>query len=245
MTQITHCRRFNGSSDEIRLTSTDLVGAVGAQTFAVIAKNDETGGFQWMISLQGGTGGEWAYGKTATALQLYFEAVATAGSDASYWTAAMGWCLVAVTRADGTSTPRWHRYRYDTSSWDHTNDGGTLAEVAAPSGTPNLWLGTYDGASEFFDGDMAVAAVWNSTALSDGQLEALTGSISAWESAAPTCLWLLDQADVGTSVTDRVGNADQAAITGTTAVAISDLAFDVGGGVSSNTSKGMTLLGVG
>lgn len=228
MAQIANVRRFNGSSDEIQLAATDYNTTVGAQTFAAIVKKANDTGFGSLISVSGGAGGEFTFQQNGSRTSLWHEPNTTSSSSA-YWEAAMGWCLVAISRADGNSTVRHHRYRYDTQTWDHT-DGGTLTETASPSGA-SLWLGTYNGSLEWMAMDLAVVGVFPS-ALSDGTLEGLTSGIGAWESASPTGLWMLNQSTV-TPITDRVGNGDEIAINGTTVASVSpsELPFDDGTGV--------------
>jgi hypothetical protein len=228
MTQIAYVREFNGSSDKIQLTPDDDNAAIGAMSWVAIARHDTTGN-RWMISAAGGSGGEWSFGHNAggTAPALWFEAT-TVNCPSAIFEITDNWCLVACTRADGNSTPRWHRYRYSDMDWQHVNHSGAVTETAALSGA-SLWIGSYDGASEYWDGKIACLGVWAGTALSDGQLEGMVDDIASWEALSPTGLWLLDQSSVATPVSDRVGTADQIAITGTTSVAESGLAFDVGG----------------
>jgi hypothetical protein len=142
----------------------------------------------------------------------------------------MGWLLVAVTKTTGTTTPRWHRYTYSSTTWDHQDDSSSIANAATPQATSEVYIGTYDPTTDLFNGEIAVVGFWNSTALSDGQLEGLTDDIAAWEALSPASLWLLNQSDVATTVEDRTGTSDESGRVGTTATAVSDLAFDVGGG---------------
>lgn len=231
MAQIAYAREFNGSGDKIQLTATDYNTAIGAMSWVAIASHDTTGN-RWIISAAGGTGGEWSLGHNAsgTAPALWFEPT-TANCPSAIFETTDGWCLIAVTRADGTSAPRYHRYRYSDSNWQHVDHGATVAETAALSGA-SVWIGSYNGSSEYWDGKVACIGVWAGTELSDGQLEGMTDDIASWEALTPTGLWLLDQASAATAVTDRVGAGDQTAITGTTAVAEATLAFDVGGEVA-------------
>jgi hypothetical protein len=142
----------------------------------------------------------------------------------------MDWLLVAVTKTNGTVTPRWHRYTYGTTTWDHVDDLTAIANATTPGATSEVYIGTYDPTTDLFNGEIAVVGFWNNTALSDGQLEGLTDDIGSWEALSPASLWLLNQSDVTTTVEDRTGTSDESGRVGTTATAVSDLAFDVGGG---------------
>jgi hypothetical protein len=242
MANIAFVRDFNGSSDYITLDDVDYDNiAMGATTFAAIVKTDTDSGFHWVLSAAGGFGGKWSLGQNGTAVSLFFNPN-TSNSAASIFTTAMGWCLIAVTRAGGASTPRFHRYRYDTGNWSHADGGGSLAETGVLDNS-TLRIGSYDGTTEFWDGKIACIGAWYATALSDSQLQELTTAFSSWQALSPTGLWLLNQSSTGSSVLDQVGHGHQTALNGTTVAAESTLAFDVGGGVvSSNRSL---LLGVG
>lgn len=230
MAQVTHVREFNGSSDEIELANTDFQAAPTDITVAaIITRAVDVSGFDWFWSIKpsaddsGYAGGIVSTGRT----------VLWAGSNGDqsadgYFTVAMSWCLIAFTKPDGASTVRTHRYRYDTQAWDHS-DISAGSDIPAPGATATMWLGTYNGAGEFYQGKIACVGVWHTSALSDGALEGLTDSIADWEAASPTGLWLLNQTTVTDPVLDRVGAGDEIARNGTTVVAEAGLGFDVGG----------------
>lgn len=254
MAQIAHVRRFDGTDDWIRLTSTDFVTAMGALTFLAIAKTSIADGDEYrdILIVSGGTGGQFglitrdAAGAGGPAMGWYGEGAGTVAFEQNDWfTPAMGWCLIGFTKADGTATPRLHRYQYDSQTWTHTDLGSTIDESNAASGTPNLYIGTWNASIEFFKGDIAVVGAWMSTALNDTQIESLAAGISAWDSLSPTGLWLLNQPSTSDTLLDRIGNGDQVAINGTTAVAESGLAFDVGAGAATAGGHRILTLGVG
>lgn len=239
MTQIAHVRSFNGTSDEIQLDATTYLSlALSATTIAAIVRRDTDTGWRWFWALHrtsgGGAGdGELLYGQDGAvneSLTGYFDSGTAAGSPQSssgFWNVAMDWCLVAVTKPDGIVTTRNHRYRYDTQEWAHEN-ASSGQDVASPV-AGQLWISSYNGATEWWSGEIACIGFWHSTELSDGQLEGLTDDIASWEALSPTGLWLLNQTDTAESVVDLIGSADQVAINGTSVVAESGLAFDVGG----------------
>lgn len=227
MANIANVRRFNGTSDEIQLDPDTLGDAQSDLTYAAICTNDGAAAFRNIIAVDG-TGGEWSFGADATDRLARYSATpaAVASTANSYFTSAMSWCLVAVTKFGGSAVTRFHRYRYDTLAWDHQDDATTRASPSTAS-SPVAWIGTFDGVSEWWDGDIACIGLWQNTRLSDAEIETLYSGISAWEALSPDGLWLLDQASAATPVTDRIGNADEIAINGTTVVSPGSLTFEV------------------
>lgn len=227
MANIAHARTFDGTDDTIQLANTGFLVAPGPATYAAIFKTTTQADGGGIISLMGGTGSEWAFEiRPSLVLALYDE---VGGFQVSPITAmATGvWYLVAVTKADGTATPRFHFYRYDTQVWVHENASATMVDQGLPAGSPTLHIGSEGNVSNYTSGDIACAGVWLSAALSDAALEGMVGSIASWEAQSPTALWLLNQTVTTDPVNDRIGDADQTAIAGTTVTAISDLAFAI------------------
>lgn len=240
MTQIANVRTFNGTSDEIQLDATDYGGAIGAQSYVAIAKHASGTGFQWIVNVfgNGGSGG-FGLGHQSTAnIAMHQNDTARTTFVNATWQASDGWALVAATRADGNSTPRLHRYFYSIggASWVHEDVSSALTESGTPAAPVQLWLGTREGSSNFFAGDIACVGLWQGTALSDANLETMETDIASWEALSPTGLWLLDQTSTAENLVDRVGNGDQVAINGTSVTAESGLAFDVGGDVGPGLS---------
>jgi hypothetical protein len=224
--QIAHARTFDSTDDYLLMADGGLITAITDMTVAAIIRiNDEADyrsimaippdSFEFMVN-------------PVNALSLYNGSV-TQQTDIDYVTEAMDWLLVAVTKTNGTVTPRWHRYTYGTTTWDHQDDSSSIANAATPQATSEVYIGTYDPTTDLFNGEIAVVGFWNSTVLSDGQLEGLTDDIAAWEALSPASLWLLNQSDVTTTVEDLTGTSDEIGRVGTTATAVSDLPFDVGG----------------
>ncbi len=124
-----------------------------------------------------------------------------------------GWCLVAVTKASGSATPRFHKYSFATGQWSHENGGAAYNN----SGTPaTVEIGHLPGLVDYFEGSLSAVACYSGV-LSDGQLEGLTGNLSSWLALTPSAMWVLNQASTATSVTDLSGNgANQTSLTDTT-----------------------------
>jgi hypothetical protein len=89
-------------------------------------------------------------------------------------------------------------------------------------------MGSDPGGSHY-KGLIACVGVWKASALSDGNVETLEDDIANWTALSPTSLWRLNQTSVADDVLDLVGNSHESSITGTTATAVSDLPFEVGG----------------
>lgn len=227
MAQIAHVRRFNGTSDEIELATTSLLTSPANLSVVALAKKSNVDGNRNVFTMEGGSGGQYAlYTSTTDQIELWTPGGA-GQSGATFYVDE--WVLIGVSKATGTTAPRFHTYRYSTTTFTHVDGATSWASPATPAGTVQAWIGTWDGASEWFTGDIACVGVWHGTALSDGQFEGLISDIAAWEALSPSGLWLLNQTSASEDVLDRAGSGDQVSISGTTAVAESGLAFEVGG----------------
>lgn len=225
MTQIANIRRFDGSDDTITLALGSLV-AFGPGTVAAIVKraSDTTNDFLFAAGSVVGQSYEfYVWNDDSISLDIN----GNAGFSALTLLAANDWALIAATKATGSVAVRFHKYVFSTTTWTHT-DGNALANGSAPATA--AYMGSTRAAGGPWHGDIAVGGVWN-VALSDVQLEGLTAAITAWEDLNPIALWLLDQTVTTDPVLDRIGNADETALVGTTVVEESGLEFDVGGEV--------------
>jgi hypothetical protein len=116
--------------------------------------------------------------------------------------------LIAISKADGTATPRAHKYPIGGSP-THTNGGGTLGDLSAAE---SIVFGEIDGA-DYFDGWLACCAIWDSV-LSDSNIESLVTTFTRanWLSLSPQ--FLVDELDA--FQTDYAGTSTRTSITGTT-----------------------------
>jgi hypothetical protein len=127
------------------------------------------------------------------------------------------WAIVVVTKTAGTTKPRFHRWIESGGGWVHEDGVGTIANPTL--GTPGkITIGSFQKTSSpnrFFDGDVAVAGVWN-VALTDLEVEGLSLNRASqdWKNTQSSGLQLLvdlNQPGV-TTVPDLSGNArDQSA----------------------------------
>lgn len=131
------------------------------------------------------------------------------------WRVADNWVLVGVSKTSGVTTPRFHKYVFDTGVWSHDDATGTgqnpLNTVAEHR------LSDYNnGTTLRWEGDIAAGAFWDRV-LADAEYELLALSLTDWYASAPKTLWLLDQQATGQNVPDLTGGgANQNGITGTT-----------------------------
>jgi hypothetical protein len=155
------------------------------------------------------------------------------------WSAADGWCLIAVTKATGSVAPRFHKYVYSTNTWTH-QDSATAAANRTPTAHAMLGgredpAGTY---VDFFDGDVEIAGAYASV-MTDTQIESLPFNLAAWFQAPPSLLDKLDQSATGQKVVDLSGNAfNESAITGTAVATSSVPVFNYGDGIWTPTLPG-------
>lgn len=127
------------------------------------------------------------------------------------WTTGI-WYLTGLTKASGSSTVRCHTYRYDTTTWTHTNYGN-VSNGTNGSAT-ELRTGWTSGADRL-DGKMAACAVWTSV-LTDLQIESLTARMSDWLALSPAWAVQFNQTNVAQNVLDLTnGGGNQSSLSGT------------------------------
>lgn len=116
------------------------------------------------------------------------------------------WWLLGYSKAAGTVTPRYHTYRYSTTTWAHGNFSGTTVS-AASSGVQ--WM---QSGAEPMGGSLLIGAVWDSN-LADAAFEELECLKDNWIAAAPDEAWRFDTTG---AITPFVGTSTQTASTGGT-----------------------------
>lgn len=147
--------------------------------------------------------------------RVYF-ATSGSGPATETYTASDGWRLLAVTKADGSSTVRGHSYDYGDQAWTHTDYSTKGDSTNGPVTT--VQVGRNNGFNEYLNADLAVVGVWGSV-LTDNQLEGLTDALIDWVTLSPAALWAFNQSSVASDVLDiSGGGADQSSITGTSVV---------------------------
>lgn len=208
-------RTFNGTSDRITVSAGAWDGFAGELTFAAIVKlGSDTAGYRSILGLKDGAGNGWDFSIQNTQLVMWLDDEdGGAFSVPSYITVAMGWVLVAVTHGSGAATPRFHRYRFDTDAWDHTDHSQTTTQTTPATGA-SLDIGSW-GAGQYFTGDIAIVGAWQSN-FSDGVIERLPWTLQQWvQPTSEKSVWILDQSETTQSVADACGTSHQSSISGT------------------------------
>jgi hypothetical protein len=221
-------RTFNGTSDKIDLAlgavpalATTTIAAICRRTTAAvdaaIFSNNVAAGWTLYVINSGA-------GANANKLAIHNGTTDVQGPTL---VTADDWCLIAVTKATGTTTPRFHKYVYSTDTWTHVDASGTLANSGAASTSNRIG----DDGGDFFKGDIASVGIWDAQ-LVDAQVESLASSLPAWFQAQPKALWLLDQSATTQKVVDIAGGgANESALTGTTVATGSVPVFSYGDGI--------------
>jgi hypothetical protein len=206
-------RSFNGTSDVLKCSVGSPIN-VGFGTFAAIVNITSFSATRSIMRLATSTPTNVLGFSVNTSGQL----IMTDGTSAPSGTTALvagEWYLIAAGKATGTTTPRYHIYRYSTDAWVHENAVGTVANATVPSTTGRMNL-MARAADQFTPGDLAAAGFWGRN-LSDAEVEQLPFSLQGWHATAPNGLWLLDQGSTSQNVPDLTGSGgNQASLTGTT-----------------------------
>lgn len=195
----------------------------GTCTVLAVVKRASTSGFQGIFTIGTPSDPEFVFEFTPDGI----EAVSVDGNfhsqhDSAIW-AITDWQLVGVSISPGggsTFAARFHQF--DGTTWVHaaSNDGtniDTLPDWTAVSGT-EARVGNWNTAFNFFSGNVAIVGVVIGTTLADIDVEALGGvTVDDWSAALGHVL-PFTQEDIGTAITDLVGDMDQISIVGTTVV---------------------------
>lgn len=222
-------RSFDGTADYVRFATGSLNAiAGGAMTLAVILKRSANLTLDAIIELSMPSN----FPQLTLAIKddnnMRLMRIATPSEIAIPITIADNWVVLAVCKAAGTSTPRGHKYVYDTNTWSHVNGATTVGDASDIAGGWVQFGRQAIGPAMDFAGDMAVAAAWKRQ-LTDAQIERLPYSLMAWWALAPDALWTLDQSSTARAINDLTGNgADQTTLSGTTVSTDSVAGFSYG-----------------
>lgn len=198
------------SSEKIDLSLGGGGSVTGATTLAAIIRTSSDGSALRTFLRIGSTGTPYVFYRDASNKIGTFTATALPTSTTTL-TVSDGWAFVAVTKSSGTTTPRFHIYKYRTNTWAH--EAGSASQVSASPGGSSA-IGSNVG-SQYWNGDVAAAGVW-AAELTDAQVEPMAYSLAAWWAVQPNGLWVLDQSATSQKVVDLTGNgANESGITGT------------------------------
>jgi hypothetical protein len=211
-------RFFDGSDDAVTLAVGGLNFAFGPATVAAICRKDgDTGTHTLVWAGVSGTSARWGLFIAGTQPKMRIGLTEVGVGAGLTVSAADGWVLLAATHPSG-GTVRFHKYRFSDATWTHL-DAGTSSNGSAPA--TSAFLGATSVPSNFFGGDLGIAAAWN-VVLSDAETKLLPFTLGTWRRHNPKGLWLLDQAATTQKILDLTGNgANETALTGTAASASS------------------------
>lgn len=211
------------------MCSIGAVGVFGPATVAAIVRWSTPTNFANVVYGGTATSGasRWGFGINTAATFNLRCGNSTTNSSAAVATTGE-WNMIAVSKATGTATPRFHSYRYSTDGLTQEDGGGTLGN----SGTPatSVYLGS-PSANFGFNGDYAVAAYWN-VVLTDAQVQLLSYDLANWFAAAtPKAMWVLDQGATGTKVLDITGGgANESSLAGSSVSTNAVPVWNIGAG---------------
>jgi hypothetical protein len=230
-------RTFNGSSDKLKLSGGGSAGLAAAISVAVVVKLNASRDTAWRsLYASLNTFSLWNNGyvfELDNANRAIFSDNSGHSSNVgtTTTTSSDGWVLLAVSKPAGSSTVRFHRYKYSTNAFVHENMSGTCTDATGNAAVYVELFGDLGGSGDWFGGDAAIAAAWG-RALSDAEIESLPFTLQSWYASAPAGLWLLDQAATSQKVADLTGNgADESVLTGTSIASSSVPVFNYTDGV--------------
>lgn len=213
-------RQFDGDG-RIELAAGQLGSVLGgAWTVVAVALTDTLDNWQTLLSLeQAGPTSVYSVEIAASGggeLFVYVDGLESYGPTV----AANTWMLVAISKPAGLAAPRMHVYRYDTDTWVHGDGDGEVDNSSEL--VTSVTIGAWEETNDPWEGRIAAIGVWG-TALTDQQVEALTGRLRDWLSSSPVAAWYLGDDPVA----DLTGNgADETSSAGTAVVDDPSLPFD-------------------
>lgn len=233
-------RLFDGVDDLMTYSHTGSPNLTGALTMLVVAKlANNDGWMSWIECETSGGGLGCALGRNPNTGNDIYMSNQSANVHAIAATDVTNWAVWAVTKTSGTTTPRMHKVIVGGAA-THTDANSTLANPSSQA-NGNIRIG---GNDDFANFRLAAAALWEGTALSDGNIETIASTATTQGILDLSPTWCVDDSDA--FATDLVGSIDRTSITGT-----ADDADDpsgwvyFGGGGGGVTVKRLSALGVG
>ena len=209
-------RRFDGIDDYIRCSIG--TAASGAITMAALIRPVGANSLKTIMGMHnsGGAGAGYTMGTDGSNLIGSYNGSAFGSAAAKLDTYEGKWVLVALNKASGSAKWGIHVWDAAAKSWVHEESAGTYANAGSvTSGTQRF--GAYE-AEEYFSGDIAAWAVWNSKRTTE-QIEAMATAADTkfgWKALSPATLITFEQASVEETLVDLTGNgANQSARNGT------------------------------
>lgn len=177
-------------------------GSFGAITMASIVRRNAAGVWTNVIGIQSAANASLIdlTIDSSNRLQLETTGGSSTGPTLSPTTGPM---YVAGDKATGNVAARLHKQIYGTdAAVAHSAGAGAIV----PSGTPaKLCIGTFDTASDWFNGDIFRTAIWNRQ-LADWEHEWLAADLNAWFLLNPDWMIMGDWATLPTAIPDVSAN---------------------------------------
>lgn len=204
-------RNYNGTTDYIAVDPTGWGSLTGDMTIAAVVYRNATGAVH-NILLQNGTGtGDCGFLIDSNTLLIFSNATGFLSTT----TIGVGTWFLCVSKASGTSTPRVHLFNYTTGVWVHENEGGAVPSFSS-AGATNLYIGSYRGSADFYNGDIFATGAWAYNA-TDNEVEGLAFNLDSWFALPNMRLFVPLDGDVANGVPDLSGvGTGQTTINGTT-----------------------------
>lgn len=241
---------LNGTSSRAETTGLGGISntVASARTIAAIVNRTSSSGFRNVLSLNTSANG--------TQLDMGFNGTTMicegATSTSNGPTVSTGRMYLAVDKASGSVTPRFHKQIYGTDAVvAHSAGSGAVTENSAIS---KVSVGSFSNNADWFAGDIYVVGVWNRQ-LSDNEHEWLAAGVAFWPALNPDWLIVELGAALPTNIPDLSGNG--APLTTLTNLAVSTVSMPVsiggvilpvthpGGGAISETPTPGTATGAG
>jgi len=203
----------NQANEGITCAAGAVTSDGGPITVAVLWKPATFAAMGLVTALNGSSAAVWNVNPFSDAV-LYFGTNTdfASASPTVYNPSGLPWRLDVWTKPDGNSTARYHEYRFDTTTWAHTDKAATTDGNNGP--VASILLGKLD-ADESLNGLLGAVGVWN-TELSDGNIETLEDTLQHWMDLSPAALWKFNTDDVAGGAVDLTGNgADETSHSGT------------------------------
>lgn len=202
-------RTFRAAFSDVITLAAGSVSGMGGKTFGAVLRRAADGVRHTILTSESGTPTNRYYFQLQADDTLRLWVGGATSASTTTVTSADGWVFVAISKASGTQTPRFHFYKAGT--WTHEDGSATIADGTGPA----QWEIGREASGNYFDGDIEAIAKWN-LEMSDAKVESLVGSWQAWTSFPTDQIWRLDQGDAGLAVKDLSGGgAHQSAISGT------------------------------
>jgi hypothetical protein len=197
-------RSFDGVNDELTMRLSAGSNITGAVTMAAVVKIADKKTDLAVFGLSSPGEGANGYGLIFQGLNLALDnGISAAQSSIPGKTIVENsWQLWAVSKANGSATPRFHLYDFGAKTWVHDDGNKSIANASSQEGE-RLRIGKLPGYG-YWPHSVAAVAIFDH-ALSDLEVESLPSSYGSWLAREPGGMWILNQAHVSHPLLDETG----------------------------------------